>query len=183
MFGIKIPVVPDTTTPGAFRVRVEPVPPSSVPAVLVQVPENVCDNPLPRLSVPPVPLIVRPTPLTALVNVATPADLIIDTVPVVVKPFMDWAAAPENDIPPVPGVNVPEIERLPPKVNIYAPCVKVALLLMIKGTLSVRILASFRVMAPVPANVIPLDPLNDTGHSEDAVLAELPVYWSEPFGP
>ena len=51
--------------------------------------------PLPRLSVPPEPLIVSPAPLTfpvaepTPVNVAVPADLVMDTVPVVVNPPID----------------------------------------------------------------------------------------------
>jgi len=172
-----MPVVPATTTPGAVKFSEVAVPPSRVPAVLVQVPENVCDNPLPRLSVPPVPLMVSPTPVTAPVKVATPLLFVMETVPEVVNPEMDWFTAPASVIPPVPLVSVPATVRLPPKVKRFAPWVKTALLLTVNGTLSVKTLASFRVIGPEPPIVIPPVALNVEGHSEETVLGMAPALY------
>ena len=89
-------------------------PPFNVPAVRVQVPENECVNPDPKFNVPPEPFIVRPAAETLPVNVAVPAVFVIETVPVVVKPAIDWVeAVPDIVIPPEPLVNVPEFVKLP----------------------------------------------------------------------
>jgi len=65
-------------------------PPFKVPAVSEIFPEKVCVRPLPRLNVPPAPLIVSAPALTLLVKVAVPPVFVMDTVPVVVNPEMDW---------------------------------------------------------------------------------------------
>ena len=116
------------TPPPRFNVL---EPPLIVPAVLVQVPVNVWVRPAPRLSVPPVPLIVSPPPLTLPVNVAVPAVLVIETVPVVVKPAILFAAT----VPPrvtsyEPKFNVPPpvLVRFPWMVKfVLAPAVPVPL--------------------------------------------------------
>ena len=63
-------------------------PPFSIPFEFVHEPVNVCVSPVPRLSVPPFPLIVNPFPFTLFVNVALPPVFVIETVPVVVNPAM-----------------------------------------------------------------------------------------------
>ncbi len=91
--------------------------PRSAPLVLVQAPVKVCVKPAPRFRVPPEPLNVKAPPLTLPVNVAVPAVLVMDTVPVVVKLPMLCVAVPAIVTPPEPLVVPPLLIRLPFKVN------------------------------------------------------------------
>ena len=61
-------------------------PPFTVPFVLVQSPEIVCVNAVPRCKVPPEVLLVSAAAFKFPVNVAVPADLLIVTAPDVVNP-------------------------------------------------------------------------------------------------
>src|ERR1035437_151984 len=102
------------TLPPIFNVL---EPPLRVPAVLVHVPVNVWVRPAPRLSVPPMPLIVSPPPFTLPRNVAVSAVLVMDTVPVVVNPAMLCAAPPPIVMAEPLAVNVPLLLKLPLSVT------------------------------------------------------------------
>ena len=65
----------------------------------------------------PLPLIVSPPPFTLPCNVAVPPVLVMDTVPVVVKPAMLWVPVPLMVIAELPAVNVPLLVKLPPSVK------------------------------------------------------------------
>ena len=80
-----LPVPPHAVALVLFSLSVL-VSPFKVPAVRVTSPVNVCVKPVPKSSVPPVPLIVSPAPPTLPVNVAVPPVFVIETNPVVVKP-------------------------------------------------------------------------------------------------
>ncbi len=112
---VPVPVQVEVVVPLAFNML---EPPFKVPAVRATLPVNVCVKLTPRLSVPPVPLMVNPAPFTLpvvdpeAVNVAVPAVLVIDTVPVVVKPPMVFVTnVPEIVTPPDPEY-VPELVKL-----------------------------------------------------------------------
>ena len=109
---VKVPPVP-LTVPLIFKVL---EPPFKVPLVRVQL-VKVCVNPVPRLSVPPAPLIVRPLPPTLPVNVAVPPVLVIVTVPVVVNLPMFWSAVPLIVMFEALAANVPLLVKSPPKVR------------------------------------------------------------------
>lgn len=61
-------------------------PPTNVPAVTVILPVNVCVNVVPKLTVPPVPFIVKSFTLKLLKNLAVPPVLVTLILPVVVNP-------------------------------------------------------------------------------------------------
>ena len=89
----------------------------SVPLVIVHPPVKVCVK-LPRVSVPPTPLIVSAPPFTGPANVAIPAVFVIETVPVVVKPAMLCVSAgPARMILELPAVKVPALLKSPYKVS------------------------------------------------------------------
>ena len=91
-------------------------PPAKVPAVLVQSLVKVWVSPAPRLSVP-VPVIMSAAPPTFPVKVATPGVLFaIKTFPVVMNPVILLVPDPAIVILELPGVNVPELPKAPPKV-------------------------------------------------------------------
>ena len=85
--GLKAPPVLENSIPGAVKLTMLD-PQSRVPLVVVQIPLKVWFKLVPRFNVPPVPFIVRPPAFIGPVMVAVPAVLVIDTVPVVVKPAM-----------------------------------------------------------------------------------------------
>ena len=91
------------------------LPPLSDPPRKFTSPVNVWVNPAPRFNVPvPEPLIVSGPPFTLPWKVALPADFVKLTVPVVVKPAIDWVAVvPAMVTPPVPLVNVPAFMKSP----------------------------------------------------------------------
>ena len=182
VFAVNVPPVPETTVPGAVKLIV-PDPPSRVPAVRVQVPLNVCVNPLPRFSVPLVPLMVRPTPVTGPVNVATPAVFVIETGPVVVKPaILCVEAFPESVTPPDPLVNIPAlapvplIVKSPPRVNGFEPVIRVARELIVNGIPGPNTFEAPMVMAPVPAIKTPPAPVNGVTHSNPVVSVAVLLY-------
>ena len=124
-FAVNVPPVPAKPLPNFNTLE----PPFKVPAVLVQVPVNVCVSPAPRLSVPPVPLIVSAPPFTLPVKVAVPAVLVIDTFPVVVKPAMlpevvplsITLFAPKFKVPPPVLRRFPRMVRAPAAVVVPVP--------------------------------------------------------------
>lgn len=91
--------------------------PFKVPAVSVTSPVKVWVRPVPRLIVPPEPLMFRAPPLTLPVSVAVPPVLVIDTVPVVVKPTILCVAVPAIVIVELPAVSVPVLVKSPPRVR------------------------------------------------------------------
>jgi len=69
-------------------------------------------------NVPPLPLMVRPPPLTEPCKVAVPAVLVIETKPVVVNPERDWVAiVPEIITGDALAVNTPELLKFPPRLS------------------------------------------------------------------
>ena len=98
-------VPPPDPFPPIYRVD-EPA--FRVPAVKAMLPVKVLVNPVPRLSVPPVPLTIRLAPFTLPVKVAVPPVLVIETNPVVAKPAILWVVmAPVITMGELPAVNVP----------------------------------------------------------------------------
>ena len=82
-----------------------------------QTPEKVWVNPLPSLSVPPLPVIASPAPPTFPVKVAVAAVFVIETLPVVVNPAMFCAIVHAMTILDAPAVNVPLFVKSPVNVN------------------------------------------------------------------
>src|SRR4030042_2262209 len=150
-------------------------PPLSWPSVLVQVPVNVCVNPVPRLSVPPKALIVSPLPLTLPWNVAGPAGFVSETVPVVVNPSMLCVdVVPAMVIAELPADKVPSLIKSPWKVKPKLDVLRVAPVLMLRGTfvLFPNCLEAFNVIVPVFLIITPPVAANEVIHSSDeAVLA------------
>ena len=148
-------------------------PPFNVPAVLVQVPVKVCVNEVPRFKVPPVPLIVKPAPFTFPVNVAVPAVLVIDTVPVVVKSSIFCGViVPAIVIPPAPLVSVPAFIKSPLNVIRFAPGVSIAPVFIFNGTLLVLFPITTTpgvVIAPLFFIIIP--PVATNGEIHSSVVA------------
>lgn len=94
-------------------------PPFKVPAESVMAPENACVNPVPRLRVPPEPLIVSAPPLLFPKRVTDPAVLEQVIVPEVVKGLEVLAAEllPVNVIGLLTNVSVPVLIKLPRNVR------------------------------------------------------------------
>lgn len=180
MLAVNVAPVPVTAVPANERFNVLEVPPFSVPLVKVKTPVKVCDKEVPRLSVPPAPLIVNAPPLSAPVNVAVPAVLVIETVPVVVKPEMVCeVAVPLMVIFEALAVSVPFLVKLPPSVRdllFDALVFRLAPLFMVKGTLLPNILLPPNVISPVLAIITPPVPLNVLGHSDPVVLVLAVLY-------
>ena len=105
-------VPPDPLTLPPILSKLDP--PFSVPLVLVHVPVKTCVKDVPRLRVPPLPLIVSPVPLILPSNVAMPPVFVIETVPVVVNPPMFCVrVVPVIVIAELPAVNVPAFIKSP----------------------------------------------------------------------
>ena len=129
-----------------------------MPAVLVQVPEKVWVNPLPKFNVPPDPLIVSPAPVTFPINVAVPDVLVMETRPVVVNPsILCVVIVPVITIGEAFATKVPSLLKLPPRVKLKLldEVFKVAPLLIVRGTEALKTLASSRVIVPVLAITTP----------------------------
>ena len=158
---------PEKTVPVEVRLRMLD-PQLSVPAESATAPLNVCARAVPRLKVPPVPLMVRPPPLTGPVKVTIPAVFVIETGPVVVNPdILCVDALPANVTPPVPLVKtpVPLIVKLPPSVNRLVPVKSVAPVLIVKGIPALNIFGAPMVIAPILAIKTPPVPVNGVTHS------------------
>ena len=110
---VKPAPVPVATVPAALKmILLEP--PLRVPAVLVQVPVKLCVREVPRFSVPPVPVKLKPPADTLPVKVAVPAVFDSITLPVVVNPPIFWLArVPVIVIDELPAVKVPELMKSP----------------------------------------------------------------------
>ena len=157
-------------------------PPFNVPLVRVITSEKLCVNPTPRFRVPPVPLIVNLAPFTLPANVAVPPDLVIEILPVVVKPAMLCdAIVPVIVIEDELAVNtpVPFFVKLPPNVKLLLlePSVlSEAPLLIVKGTLVLKTLSLFSFISPVPAIITPPVAANVLSHSDPEVRDEVVLY-------
>jgi len=113
-------------------------PPFKDPAVRVTLPVKVCVNELPRLSVPPEPLIVKPAPLTAPCSVAVPPVLVIVVRPVVVYPAMFCVAVLPIVMAELPAVNAPLFVKSPLNVMELLAVASVVVLLIVSAPLKVR---------------------------------------------
>ena len=109
--------------------------PKSVPLVKVRFPVKVL-GPLPRSSIPPVPLIVSPPPVTLAVKRAVPPVLVIETRPVVKKGPIFCAAPPAIITGELPPVKVPLLVKSPKNVNPKLAVARVDPEVMFKGTLT-----------------------------------------------
>ena len=182
-------------------------PPFNVPAVRVTTPLKAWVNPVTppsRLSVPPVPLMVRAPPVKLPVSVAIPLGVLdMVTAPVVLNAPILWAAVPTRVNPPDPLVVAPPLTRFPVKVikpldtkvdpepRVRLP-VKVSALpdvnnaparrsiLFTPVEVKVRSDAAGKVITPVPLITTPpprVEAVCVAGHSVDTVLAEDPALY------
>ena len=163
----------------AFSLRIL-LPPFNVPAVRVTIPVKVWVSAVPRFKVPPVPLMVSGPPLTLPCKVAVPEVLVNVTLPVVVKPAIDCVdTVPAIVIPPDPLVKVPALIKSPSRVIRFAPGVKVAPLLIFKGTLVLFPIwtAPGVVIAPVFLIIIPPEATNGVIHSSVVAVRAVAVLY------
>ena len=124
---------------------------------------------MPRSSVPSGPLIVRPAPSTFPVNVAVPADFVINTVPVVVKEPMLCVAVPDMVTPPVVPLTVPPLlMRSPFKVSKNDDIDRFAPLLIVSGEPALKTLAALKVIVPEFEMITPPVAVNGVIHSGPA---------------
>lgn len=133
-------------------------PPFNVPAVSVIAPVKVCVKPVPKFSVPPVPLIVSAAALKLFCNVAVPAVLVMVILPVVVKPAMLWVVVPVKIMLDVDPVKVPRVTVIfPVKVWVNpAPKLKVPPLPFNTKSLALKLLESVAVPAVLVMLIFPV---------------------------
>ena len=110
---------------------------------------------------------------------ATADVLVIDTLPVVVKPAIAWVAVPVMTIGELPALKaaVPVRTKFPPRVSPKLPVARVEPVFIVYGIEVLKTLASVMVIVPVLPIITPPVAANGVIHSTPESLLVVVLYW------